>query len=143
EFQQRAVAFDSLFCRTSSSVALTIGKKAAPARAELVSGNYFEALRVGPAAGRVFSTATDDTVDRGHPVVVLSHRYWSDRLGGRTDVVGTKVLVNRHPMEVVGIASAWFNGIDPAQAPDLWLPVRMKALVTPEEDGLNDPHYEF
>ena len=46
-------------------------------------------------------------------------------------------------MEVVGIASAGFNGIDPAQAPDLWLPVRMKALVTPEEDGLNDPHYEF
>ena len=53
------------------------------------------------------------------------------------------MLVNRHPMEVVGIADAGFNGIDPAQAPDLWLPVRMKALVTPEEDGLNDPHYEF
>ena len=143
EFQRRAVAFDNVFCRTSSSVALTIGKDTEPARAELVSGNYFEALRVGPAAGRVFSSTADDTVDRGHPVVVLSHRYWSARLGGRGDVVGTKVLVNRHPMEVVGIADAGFNGIDPAQAPDLWLPVRMKALVTPEEDGLNDPHYEF
>ena len=117
EFQRRAVAFDSLFCRTSSSVALTIGKNTAPARAELVSGNYFEALRVGPAAGRVFSAATDDTVDRGHPVVVLSHRYWSDRLGGRSDVVGTKVLVNRHPMEVVGIATRGSTASIPPRRP--------------------------
>ena len=65
EFQRRAVAFDSLFCRTSSSVALTIGTDTAPARAEPVSGNYFEALRVGPAAGRVFSTAADDTSTAG------------------------------------------------------------------------------
>ena len=33
--------------------------------------------------------------------------------------------------------------MDPAQAPQIWLPLRMKALITPEEDGLNDPHYDF
>ena len=31
----------------------------------------------------------------------------------RANIVGTKVLVNRLPMEIVGIADAGFNGIDP------------------------------
>ena len=98
---------------------------------------------VGPGAGpRVLGDA-DDRVDSGHPVVVLSHRYWRDRFGGDPAIVGRKVLVNRQPMEVVGVAAAGFNGIDAAQAPQIWLPVRMKALMTPGEDGLNDRHYHF
>ena len=91
----------------------------------------------------MFSANADDRIDRGHPVVVISFRYWVDRLGHRPDIVGKKILVNGHPMEVVGVASAGFNGMDPAQAPHIWLPLRMKALMTPEEDGLNDPHYDF
>ena len=142
-YQRRAVAFDSVFCRYSSAAAITVDDSTEPATVELVSGNYFDALHVGPSAGRVFSANADDRVDRGHPVVVISFRYWVDRLGHRPDIVGKKILVNGHPMEVVGVASAGFNGMDPAQAPQIWLPLRMKALMTPEEDGLNDPHYDF
>ena len=36
--------------------------------AELVSGNYFQALGVQPAVGRVFSPEEDDRVYKGHPV---------------------------------------------------------------------------
>ena len=141
--QRSAVAFDGIFCRYSTSAAIATDAETEVVRAELVSGNYFEALRVGPAAGRVFSAIADDRIDRGHPVVVLNHRYWTERFGGRQDIVGRKVRVNNHPMEVVGIAAAGFNGIDPALSPQVWLPVRMKAVITPEEDGLNDPHYDF
>jgi predicted permease len=143
DFQRQAVAFDSVFCRYPTDAAITIDNSTEPVRAELVSGNYFQALRVGPALGRVLSADADDRVDGGHPVVVVSHRYWIDRLGGDPHVVGKTVLVNRQPMEVVGVANAGFNGIDAAVAPQVWLSVRMKALMTPGENGLNDRQYYF
>lgn len=143
DFQRQAVAFESVFCRYSADAAITIDNSTEPVRAELVSGNYFHALGVGPELGRVFSADADDRVDKGHPVVVLSHRYWRDRLGGDPLVVGRKVLVNREPMEVVGVANPGFTGIDAAQAPQIWMSIRMKALMTPGEDGLNDRRYAF
>ena len=142
-YQRRALAFDSVFCRYSSAAALTVNERAEPVTVELVSGNYFEALHVGPSAGRVFSANADDRDDRGHPVVVISFRYSVNCFGHRPDIVGKKILVNGHPMEVVGVASAGFNGMDPAQAPHIWLPLRMKALMTPEEDGLERSSLRF
>lgn len=143
EYQRRAVALDAVFCRAMLEAAVTVGSATEVVRAELVSGNYFEALGVVPAAGRVFSTAADDRVDRGHPVVVLAHGYWVDRFGGRPDVVGRTLLVNRQPMEIVGVAAAGFHGLDAAESPQIWLPVRMTALLTTGEDGLNDRAYHF
>jgi predicted permease len=147
QYQREARALDAVFCRAVIDAALTTDATDAaagadPVRAELVSGNYFEALRIGPAVGRVFSAAADDRVDRGHPVVVLGHRYWRDRFGGDARIVGRTVRVNGQPMEVVGVAAAGFTGVDAAQATHVWLSVRMKALVA-IEDGLTDPQYEF
>jgi len=51
DYQREAVAFDAVFCRYSTEAALTIDTTTEPVRAELVSGNYFQALRVGPGAG--------------------------------------------------------------------------------------------
>jgi predicted permease len=143
DYQRQAAAFDSVFCRYDTPSAIAIDGAAEPIRAELVSGNYFAALRVGARIGRVLSATEDDRVDRGHPVVVLSHRFWLDRFAGRTDVVGRTVLLNHQPLTIVGVAAAGFSGLDAAEAPHLWLPLRMKALITPAEDGLNDRDYHF
>ena len=143
DFQRLATAFESVFCRYPSDAALTIDNTTESVRAELVSGNYFQALGVGPALGRMLSADADDRIDGGHPVLVVSYRYWLDRFGGDPGVVGRKVLVNKQPMEVVGVANAGFNGVDAAVAPQVWLSVRMKALMTPGENGLTDRHYYF
>src|SRR5215471_12271785 len=50
--------------------------------ADLVTPNFFTALGVTPAAGRLFTDS-----DRA-PVVVLSHRFWAERYGGDPAVVG-------------------------------------------------------
>lgn len=143
DLQQQAAAFDGVFCRYPVDAALSIDGQTESVRVELVSGNYFQVLRVTPAIGRVFTADADDLHDGAHPVVVVSHRYWQDRFGGDPHAVGRKVLVNGRPMDVVGVASAGFDGLDTAQAPQIWLPLRMKALTTPGEDGLNDRHYDF
>jgi len=48
------------------------------------------------------------------------------------------VLVNNTLMTVVGVAQAEFDGIQPGFVPDVYVPIMMKAVVTPGWDGLSD-----
>jgi predicted permease len=138
DFQRKAEAFESVFCRYYTPLTIGVDGSTEPVNAELVSGNYFQVLGVGPAAGRVFSPESDDRLYKGHPVVVLSHRYWLTRFGGDPKVAGKKVLVNNYPMEVVGVSAPGFTGIDPSNSPHIWVPIQMKPLMTPGSDDLGN-----
>jgi hypothetical protein len=83
----------------------------------MVSGNYFSALGVGAALGRVFNSKDDDQVYNGHPVILLSHDYWATRFAGDPEVIGRKVLVNNYLMTIVGVSAAGFGILDPAVSP--------------------------
>src|SRR4051794_9583947 len=67
DLQRRAKAFDFVFCRFETPSSITIDGGTERINAELVSGNYFQALGVQPALGRVFSPETDDRIYNGHP----------------------------------------------------------------------------
>ena len=56
--------------------------------AALVSGNYFEVVGTRPAVGRFFIPEEDRTPGT-HPVVVLSHQFWTRRFTADPAVVGT------------------------------------------------------
>ena len=58
-----------------------MGDSTAPDRvfAEFVTTNYFTVLGARPAAGRLFGPADAEALGAS-PVVVLSHKYWRDRL---------------------------------------------------------------
>jgi predicted permease len=136
DFQRKATAFDSVFCRFETPSAITVDGATERVNAELVSGNYFQALGVRPAMGRVFSSETDDQTYKGHPSVVLSYHYWMRRFGGDPKVVGKKILINNDPMELVGVSSAGFVGLDPARSPDIRVPILMTPVMTPGRDEL-------
>jgi predicted permease len=106
-------------------------------RGELVSGNYFEELGVGAAAGRVIGP-DDDRDPGGHPVVVLGHGYWTRRFGADPSVVGRALNVNGHPLTVVGVAQRGFHGVEVGQSADVFVPVAMKAPMTPTLDDLQN-----
>jgi predicted permease len=106
-------------------------------QADLVSGNYFEVLGVGPALGRLF-TLDDDLVPDARPVVVLSFAHWQRRFGGDPSVLNQSILVNAHPMTVVGVVRRGFSGVQTGQVPDVFIPLTMKAEVTPNWNGLAD-----
>ncbi len=93
-------------------------------------------LGVKPAIGRVFNSQEDDQVYQGHPVVVLSYDYWVSRFAREPGVIGRKILVNDSPMTIVGVSAAGFAGIDPAQAPQIRVPILMKPVMTPEWNWL-------
>src|SRR5271170_2250187 len=79
DFQKQAQAFSYVFCRYGTPVSISFNSRTERVDAELVSGNYFRALGVKPALGRVFTPEWDDRVYKGHPSVVLGYSYWVSR----------------------------------------------------------------
>ena len=131
--------FEGMFARHPTSVSLSIEAVAEPVNAEIVTGSYFSVLGIRPLLGRLIEESDDDQPG-AHPVVVVSRDYWQNRLGSRRDIVGLKVLVNKHPMTVIGVAAAGFHGVDWGELPSLWVPTMMKREATPRFDWLFDRH---
>ena len=77
--------------------------------AQLVSGNFFSALGLRPAAGRFIRA---DEVERpgAEPVVVLSHDYWQTHYAGSPSAIGQTIRVNDNQLTIIGVAPEDFQG---------------------------------
>ena len=87
---------------------LTADGQADIANGQGVTGNYYAALGVQPAAGRLLTD--EDDKPGAPPVAVLSHRYWQKRFGGDAAVVGKQINLNNVSFTVVGVSSKGFDG---------------------------------
>ena len=99
-------------------------------------------LGVGAAMGRVF-TPDDDKVKGGHPVAVLSYRYWVTRFGRDPGVIGKKLTVNGYPMTVIGVSQAGFDGTDPANSPQIRVPILMEEQIDSQSDNLENRRFRW
>jgi predicted permease len=91
-----------------------------------VSGGYLGALTRSVTAGRLLS-AGDDAVG-APPAVVVSHRFWSRRLGGDPSRVGQPIWLNGVPFTLVGVAERRFTGTMDTP-PAFWVPLTTYHLV--------------
>jgi len=139
--RNRAQVFGGLIARAGFPATLAYRGPASNAQAEVVSGNFFEVLGVRPALGRLL-TADDDQRAR-EPVAVLSYTYWKDRLGGDSGVLNQRILMNAHPVLVIGVAPSMFRGLVAGNSPDLFVPLSMMGLVTSawERDSQVDAYW--
>jgi predicted permease len=96
----------------------------------LVSGNYFAVLGVEPALGRFF-TAEENRTPGTHPVIVVSHAFWTTHLGGDVAAVGRPISVNGHPFTLIGVAPPAFRGLYTGLAFDAWAPMMMQPQLRP------------
>jgi putative ABC transport system permease protein len=104
---------------------------------ELVSGNYFDALKLKPTLGRTF-LPEEDRIPDAHPVVVLSYRFWQSRLSGAPDVIGRTIILNRHRFTVIGVAPQGFKGMVTPYLTSVWIPLMMSARVKHEIKRADD-----
>jgi len=120
-------------------VPLTIGAPPNTVRAygQLVSGNYFSALGLVPSLGR-FPTPDEVSTPGGQPVVVVSDGFWKTRLGGGSDVVGRRILVNGQDLTVIGVAPPKFQGTVTMLDFDLWIPATMAPVLFTGSRELED-----
>ena len=134
--------FSGMFCRFPTDVSLAFGGQTERVSAELVSGTYFQVLGVGAALGRTFTTEEDQTPG-GHPLIVLGHDYWRSRFASDPAVLGKAVIVNGHGMTILGVAAAGFSGVELEFVPQIFVPMMMKAQMTPLWDALKDRRSRF
>jgi macrolide transport system ATP-binding/permease protein len=120
--------FSSVFAYyPTRKVNVMVKGQAEQAGGEFVSGDYFRGLEVSPAAGRLIM-ADDDRV--GAPaIVVLSFAFSQRRFGDAASTPGQSILINNVPFTVAGVAPPGFFGVDPAAAPDFYIPLHTNLLL--------------
>jgi predicted permease len=129
EVAKRTDLFQSVVGRTGVEK-VRFGAGAEFTRREYVTGNYFAALGVTAAVGRVFSE------DKRSPEAVLSYDFWRNRFGSNPGVLGQTITVDQQPFTVIGVAQAGFHGVELEQRADVWAPILM-ARGNPMEPGRN------
>jgi len=90
----------------------------------LVSGNYFSALDLRPAAGRFMRP--DEIAE---PVVVISYDFWQTHFRGSADAMTQTLHVNGKPLTVIGVTPPGFQGTVIGLDFDVWMPVRLAPVV--------------
>jgi predicted permease len=115
--------FSDLFGLARLTTASRAGED--PIAGEVVTGNFFQALGVRPALGRVLDVSDDKP--GAAATAVLSWRYWKSRLNGDQRVLGsaidiedTRVPAPMH-VTVVGVAAPGFSGFVVGYRPDVWM----------------------
>ena len=115
--------------------------QAASASTEYVTGEYFRGLAVSPAAGRLIDS--EDDRPGAAPVAVISFATSQQRFGGPSSAIGQPVLVDNVPFTVIGVAPPEFFGVDPAAAPNLYLPLHTNLLVDSARSARMYPDQNF
>src|SRR5256885_10880316 len=128
--------FDDVAAGTGGAVAVnTTG--ASPAEtvpSALVSANFFSVLGLLPAQGRAF--VPEEAREGANPVAVVSDDFWRNDLGGRADVIGSKVIVDGNARTIVGVMPKMFR--HPYRA-SIWLPL----VLRPDDTATLNNHYLY
>src|SRR5579863_2652889 len=116
-------SFESLGGYTQAAYELSGAGDPAQVNASRLSGGVFPALQVGPLMGRVFTQGEDD---QKLQVAVVSYSLWQNRLHADSRVLGSKILLDRKPYEVIGVMPRDFEfPLVPGQLnrSELWIPM--------------------
>jgi macrolide transport system ATP-binding/permease protein len=96
------------------------------ASGELVSGGFYSGLGVRPTLGRLINEEDDRA---GADVVVISYAWWQRRFGANQNAVGQSILINNIPFTIVGVSAPEFFGVNPASAPEVFMPIHSAGLM--------------
>src|ERR1700687_5309115 len=123
DFRKQADPFSDIFAYTPRLSGLAVGGKTTPFLYSAVTGNYFSALGINPAAGRLFEPGEGEH-DEDPLIVVLSYSFWQRRFGGDQAVIGQQVRVDGKAATVVGVTPKGFHGVYEALDMEGFMPLR-------------------
>lgn len=116
DFRQRAESFAALaFTYGVGREVVRLGDEGIFAATAAVSRGYLDVLGTAPAIGRWFTA--EESQPAGAPAVVVSDRFWRERLGAAPRLDGLHLAVGDLEAPVIGVLPA---GFAPPDAADLW-----------------------
>jgi predicted permease len=103
-----------------------------------VGSRWFQVFGARPILGRTF-TAEEDQPNAG-PVVVISYGLWQTVFGGRRDVVGQTLMLDRKPYQVIGVMRSDF---DWPRRNQVWVPIALDPKAFAADQRYNESYQTF
>jgi predicted permease len=129
DIRKQADVFSDVFGSQIDLAGLTVGDQTNQFVYCHVTGNYFSALGVQPAVGRLFLPAEGEAGGKD-PYVVLGYSYWQQKFAGDPGVVGKQALIDGQEATIIGVAPKKFQGTEFAFDLDGYVPMNLQ----PDQD---------
>jgi len=113
--------FDHVAGRTSREMCFTGLGESFRVSAKAVSSCFFSLVGVPPKLGRGFLPEEDQP--GRHRVIVVSHAFWRDRLGGDPQVIGKSITADGENYTVVGVMPPGYRDTPGQDDITLWVPL--------------------
>jgi putative ABC transport system permease protein len=118
-------AFSSLGGYQPSAYELSGPGAPAQINAARLTASMFTVLGVPPILGRAFTPQEDEGSQQ---VALLSYQTWQSRFQGNPNILGSKILLDRKPYEIIGVMPRQFEfPLVPGQLnrSELWVPMSL------------------
>ncbi|HET7873414.1 MAG TPA: ABC transporter permease [Terriglobales bacterium] len=133
DLRSQSDAFSDLLGYNLNLVGLDYEEKPDPIVISYVTSNFFSALGLKPAVGRLISG--EKAEEKGtDPVVVLGYAYWKKRFNADPSIVGKRVKVNGSPATVIGVAPEGFHGLYSLIEMQAYLPLGLRTTWSESND---------
>ena len=121
-------AFSEIAAWNSTNFNLATGGRSRIVKGIYVSGDFFRTLGILPAAGRLISSV-DDTTGCGLTGAVISFPFWQREYGSNASAVGSKLTLDGHPAEIIGVTPSGFYGMEVGKSFDIAVPICSEAII--------------
>jgi predicted permease len=127
DLRGHAEALSDVLAYNLTILGLDTAGKVEPVVISEVSGNFFQALGLRPAAGRL---VYGEEAERpgAEPVVVLGYAYWKKRFNADPHVIGRQVRLNGRVVTIVGVAPEGFHGLCSLVDMQAYIPLGVRRL---------------
>jgi predicted permease len=121
-FRDNLTTISAALAQSGGEQAIAIDGEEEYVTAETVSGGYYAALGIEPAAGRLLGPA-DDVLSPPVLAVVISDRYWDRRFGRSPSAIGKSITIGDRVFTIVGVTPRSFQSARMGHLPDIALPL--------------------
>ena len=142
ELQAHQQGFAGVFAWADASVQLGSGNDKKPTHSVWVTGDTFSTLGVIPIRGRLFNSS-DDRPGCGIVGAVISDGFWKAEFGGSESAIGSVVMLDDHPTQILGVTPPRFSGIDVGKSFDVALPLCSLTSYHPSAQAFARRDYSF
>lgn len=133
ELQRRTTTFDRIAAFHHDAAYLLVDGRPEVFDAVEANADFFPALGIEPAMGRLFGE--EDRMSGAARTVVVTHSFWRNRLDSDPDVIGTTLPFEGNARTVIGVLPEDFEWLAPAP---MFIPLRDDVLA---EDDPGRIHY--
>jgi len=113
--------FGSVAATSPDNAVLEADGESWPVAIEYTTASFLDVIDMAPFRGRWFDGEMD--VPGAGNYAVVSHHTWTHRFGADPGMVGRVVQMNGHPVTVLGVGPADFNGMGGFMVTDFWLSI--------------------